>query len=39
MRLEIANNNGVRYIRVVESVWVEKNGKKVSRKKIIKNLQ
>ena len=38
MRLEIANNNGVRYIRVVESIWVEKNGKKVSRKKIIKNI-
>ena len=34
----IANNNGVRYIRVVESIWVEKNGKKVSRKKTLKNI-
>lgn len=38
MRLEISNNNGTRYIRVVKSIWVEQNGKKVSRKKIIKNI-
>ena len=38
MRLEISNNNGVRYIRVVESIWTEQNGKKVSRKRVIKNI-
>lgn len=38
MRLEFANNNGTRYIRIVESVWVEKNGKKVSRKRTIQNI-
>ena len=38
MRLEIANNNGTRYIRVVESIWTERNGKKVPRKRTIKNI-
>lgn len=38
MRLEIANNNSTKYVRVVESVWVEKNGKMVTRKRIIKNI-
>ena len=38
MRLEIANNNSTKYIRVVESVWVEKDGKKVTRKRTIKNI-
>ena len=38
MRLEISNNNGTRYLRIVESVWVEKGGKKVSRKRTIKNI-
>lgn len=38
MRLEIANNNSTKYIRVVESAWVERNGKKVTRKRIIKNI-
>lgn len=38
MRLEIANNNSTKYIRIVESVWVERNGKKVTRKRIIKNI-
>lgn len=38
MRLEIANNNSTKYVRVVESVWVERNGKKVTRKRIIKNI-
>lgn len=38
MRLEIANNNSTKYVRVVESVWVERNGQKVTRKRIIKNI-
>lgn len=38
MRLEIANNNGTKYIRVVESVWVERNGQKTTRKRTIKNV-
>lgn len=38
MRLEIANNNSTKYIRVVESAWVEINGKKVTRKRTIKNI-
>lgn len=38
MFLEFANNNGKPYIRVAESVRVEKNGKKVIRKKVIKNI-
>ena len=38
MRLVIANNNSTKYIRVVESVWVEKDGKKVTRKRTIKNI-
>ncbi len=38
MRLEIANNNSTKYIRIVESVWVEKDGKKVTRKRTIKNI-
>ena len=38
MRLEIANNNSTKYIRVVESVWVEKDGKKVTRKRTVKNI-
>ena len=39
MRLEIANNNSTKYIRVVESIWVEKDGKKVTRKRTIKNIE
>lgn len=38
MFLEFANNNGTRYIRVVESVRVTKDGKRVTRKKTIKNI-
>lgn len=38
MRLEISNNNGTRYLRIVESVWIEKGGHKVTRKKVIKNI-
>ena len=38
MRLEIANNNSTKYIRVVESVWIEKDGKKATRKRTIKNI-
>lgn len=38
MRLEIANNNSTKYIRIVESVWVEKDGKKVTRKRTVKNI-
>lgn len=38
MFLEFANNNGKPYIRVVESIRVNKDGKNVTRKKIIKNI-
>ena len=38
MRLEISENNGTKYIRIVESVWVNKDGKKVTRKHTIKNI-
>lgn len=38
MFLEFANNNGKPYIRVAESVRVEKDGKMVIRKKVIKNI-
>lgn len=38
MFLEFSNNNGKRYIRIVESVRITKDGKRVSRKKIIKNI-
>lgn len=38
MFLEFSNNNGKRYIRVVESIRVEIDGKRVTRKKIIKNI-
>lgn len=38
MFLEFSNNNGKRYIRVVESVRVTINGKRVTRKKTIKNI-
>ena len=38
MFLEFANNNGNKYIRVVESVRVTVDGKRVTRKKTIKNI-
>ena len=38
MRLEISDNNGTRYIRIVESIWTEKNGRKVTRKRTIQNI-
>jgi len=38
MRLEFSDNNGKRYIRIVKSIRVEKNGKKVVRKKTIQNI-
>jgi len=38
MRLEFSDNNGKRYIRIVESIRIEKNGKKVVRKKTIQNI-
>ena len=38
MFLEFANNNGKPYIRLVESVRIEKDGKKVTRKRTIKNI-
>lgn len=38
MFLEFSNNNGKKYIRVVESVRVEKNGKKVTKKVTVKNI-
>ncbi|MGN1382315.1 MAG: IS1634 family transposase [Eubacterium sp.] len=38
MFLEFSNNNGKRYIRVVESVRVTIDGKRVTRKKTIKNI-
>ena len=38
MFLEFANNNGNKYIRVVESIRVTKDGKRVTRKKTIKNI-
>ena len=38
MFLEFANNNGKTYIRIAESIRIEKDGKKVIRKKVIKNI-
>lgn len=38
MFLEFANNNGKPYIRVAESIRIEKDGKMVIRKKVIKNI-
>ena len=38
MFLEFSNNNGKRYIRIVESVRVTIDGKRVTRKKTIKNI-
>ena len=36
--LDITNNNGTRYLRVVKNVRIERNGKRVSRKRTIKNI-
>ena len=38
MRLEISDNNGTKYIRIVESVRILKDGKYTTRKRIIKNI-
>ena len=40
MFLEIANNNGTKYIRICESVRItdEKTGKSIPRKKTVKNI-
>ena len=38
MFLEFSDNNGKKYIRVVESLRVDKDGKKVSRKITVKNI-
>lgn len=38
MFLEFANNNGNKYIRVVESIRITKDGKRVTRKNTIKNI-
>lgn len=36
--LDITNNNGTRYLRVVKNVRTERDGKRVSRKRTIKNI-